>query len=85
MQPLYQQDVLMVWQMYDNFRSPGYIDDVAALFPRDVPDQQWRVMHVQLSSAGRAFGLFNLDRDVSSDHVWHAEQDSLNMARAVLC
>ncbi|KAI1615623.1 hypothetical protein EDD36DRAFT_193158 [Exophiala viscosa] len=56
--------LLFIGGMYDNFRSPGYTDDLAALFPRDVPDQQWRVMHVQLSSAGRSFGLFDLDRDV---------------------
>ncbi|KAK4944397.1 hypothetical protein LTR10_016283 [Elasticomyces elasticus] len=56
--------LLFIGGMYDNFRNPGYTDDLAALFPRDAPNQQWRVMHVQLSSAGRSFGLFDLDRDV---------------------
>ncbi|OAP64665.1 hypothetical protein AYL99_00637 [Fonsecaea erecta] len=56
--------LLFVGGLYDNFRSPAYVDDLAALFPRDVADQTWRVMHVQLSSNGRSWGLFDLDRDV---------------------
>ncbi|EXJ60850.1 hypothetical protein A1O7_05003 [Cladophialophora yegresii CBS 114405] len=56
--------LLFVGGLYDNFRWPRYLDDLAALFPRDVPDQQWRVMQVQLSSNGRSWGLFDLDRDV---------------------
>lgn len=64
--------LLFIGGLYDTFRSPGYVDTLAALFPRDEPDQKWRVMHVQLSSAGRAFGLFNLDRDVGSlDCPWY--------------
>ncbi|EXJ69960.1 uncharacterized protein A1O5_07033 [Cladophialophora psammophila CBS 110553] len=57
--------LLFVGGLFDNFRSPRYVDDLAALFPRDVPDQTWRVMHVQLSSNGRSWGLFDLDRDVA--------------------
>lgn len=58
--------LLFVGGLYDNFRWPRYVDDLAALFPRDLPDQQWRVMHVQLSSNQRSWGLFDLDRDVSN-------------------
>ncbi|OCT45773.1 hypothetical protein CLCR_01710 [Cladophialophora carrionii] len=57
--------LLFVGGLYDNFRWPRYLDDLAALFPRDVPDQQWRVMQVQLSSNGRSWGISDLDRDVS--------------------
>lgn len=56
--------LLFVGGLYDNFRSPAYIEDIAALFPRDVPGQKWRVMHVQMSSSGKTFGLYDLDRDV---------------------
>ncbi|EXJ91929.1 hypothetical protein A1O3_00479 [Capronia epimyces CBS 606.96] len=56
--------LLFVGGLYDNFRSPSYVDDLAALFLRDTPNQKWRVMHVQLSSAGKSFGLYDLDRDV---------------------
>lgn len=56
--------LLFIGGLYDSFRSPGYVDDLATLFPRNAPDQKWRVMHVQLSSAGRAFGIFDLNRDV---------------------
>ncbi|KAL2393998.1 hypothetical protein ABEF93_001842 [Exophiala dermatitidis] len=56
--------LLFVGGMYDVFRSPSYIEDLAALFPRDIPGQKWRVMHVQLSSSGKCFGLYDLDRDV---------------------
>ena len=56
--------LLFIGGMYDNFRSPRYVDDLAALFPRDEPDQKWSVFHVQLSSAGKSFGLVDLDRDV---------------------
>ena len=66
--------LLFIGGMYDNFRSPRYVDDIAKLFPRDVAGiggvgddvaQKWSVFHVQLSSAGRAFGIGGLDRDVS--------------------
>ncbi|KAL2423786.1 hypothetical protein ABEF95_007803 [Exophiala dermatitidis] len=56
--------LLFVGGMYDVFRSPSYIEDLAALFPRDIPGQKWRVMHVQLSSSGKCFGLYDSDRDV---------------------
>ncbi|KAL2423962.1 hypothetical protein ABEF95_010631 [Exophiala dermatitidis] len=56
--------LLFVGGMYDVFRSPSYIEDLAALFPRDIHGQKWRVMHVQLSSSGKCFGLYDLDRDV---------------------
>lgn len=66
-QPQQPRNVLLfVGGLYDNFRSPKYPDDLAKLFPRDVPGfQKWAVMHVQLSSAGRAWGMNDLDRDVS--------------------
>jgi hypothetical protein len=64
--PASPQNVLLwVGGLFDNFRNTGYVDDLATLFPRDQPDQNWRVMHVQLSSAGRSWGIFDLDRDVS--------------------
>ncbi|KAK5408597.1 hypothetical protein LTR06_007440 [Exophiala xenobiotica] len=56
--------LLFIGGLYDTFRSPGYVDNLAALFPRNAPDQKWRLVHVQLSSAGRAFGMFDLNRDV---------------------
>lgn len=56
--------LLFIGGMYDNFRSPRYVDDLAALFPRDEPDQKWSIFHVQLSSAGKCFGLVDLNRDV---------------------
>ncbi|KEF54795.1 uncharacterized protein A1O9_09237 [Exophiala aquamarina CBS 119918] len=56
--------LLFIGGMYDNFRSPKYPDDLAALFPRDEPNQKWSVFHVQLSSAGKCFGLVDLNRDV---------------------
>ncbi|KIW13480.1 hypothetical protein PV08_08668 [Exophiala spinifera] len=62
--------LLFIGGLYDSFRSPGYVDDLAALFPRNAPNQKWRVMHVQLSSAGRAFGVFDLNRDV--EEISHA-------------
>ena len=58
--------LLFVGGLYDGFRNPGYVDDLAALFPRDLPEQKWRVMHVQLSSNGRSWGLFDLNRDVGT-------------------
>ena len=56
--------LLFIGGLYDTIRSPGYVEDLAALFPRNAPNQKWRLMHVQLSSAGRAFGMFDLNRDV---------------------
>ncbi len=58
--------LLFIGGLYDNFGSPGYIDNLAALFPRDAPNQKWRLIHVQLSSAGRSFGIFDLNRDVGT-------------------
>ena len=57
--------LLFIGGMYDNFRSPLYVDDLAALFPRDAPNQKWSVMHVQLTSAGRGWGFSDLNKDVS--------------------
>lgn len=65
--------LLFVGGLYDNFRSPRYVDDLAALFPRDVPAQKWRVMHVQLSTAGRSWGLYDLNRDVSLLFIFASE------------
>ncbi len=61
--------LLFIGGLYDTFRSPGYVEDLAALFPIDRPHQRWRVMHVQLTSAGRSFGLVDLDQDVSEHLV----------------
>ena len=69
--------LLFVGGMYDNFRSPRYVDDLAALFPRDAPNQKWSVMHVQLTSAGRGWGLSDLDKDVSLPMISLLEANSL--------
>jgi hypothetical protein len=54
--------LLFVGGLYDDFKTPGYVDDLAALFP--AADDNWSVMHVQLSTAGRQWGLYDLNRDV---------------------
>ncbi|KAJ9604820.1 hypothetical protein H2200_010935 [Cladophialophora chaetospira] len=64
-----QNVLLFIGGLFDNFRWPRYLDDLAALFPRDVPNQNWRLMQVQLSSNGRSWGLFDLDRDVEEISV----------------
>lgn len=69
--------LLFVGGMYDVFRSPSYIEDLAALFPRDIPGQKWRVMHVQLSSSGKCFGLYDLDRDVSCN-IYKSNRHTFN-------
>ena len=52
--------LLFVGGMFDNFRSVSYVDELAEALHHS----PWRVCHVQLSSATRNFGTFNLDRDV---------------------
>ena len=52
--------LLFVGGMFDNFRGTGYVDELAETL-RSSP---WRVCHVQLSSASRSFGTFDLYRDV---------------------
>jgi hypothetical protein len=79
-----QNVLLFVGGMFDNFRWPRYLDDLAALFPCDVPNQNWRVMQVQLSSNGRSWGIFSLDRDVScviamSLRAWPPRQSFLGI------
>jgi hypothetical protein len=54
--------LLFVGGLYDDFKTPGYVDDLAALFPST--DDNWSILHVQLSSAGRQWGLYDLTRDV---------------------
>lgn len=55
--------LLFIGGLYDTFNQPRYVNDIAALFP--LHDQQtWRVMHVQLSSNGRSWGVMDIDRDV---------------------
>lgn len=55
--------LLFIGGMHDNFSHPQYVKDLAALFP--VRDKQtWRVMHVQLSSHGKAWGILSIDRDI---------------------
>lgn len=56
--------LLFVGGFYDSFLNPQYVADLAALFPATQP-QPWRVMHVQLSSAGRQWGTIHLDRDIA--------------------
>lgn len=55
--------LLFIGGLYDTFNGPSYVNDIAALFPLH-ENQEWRVMHAQLSSNGRAFGIFDLDRDI---------------------
>ena len=46
--------------MFDTFRGTGYVDELADALQHS----SWRVCHVQLSSASRSFGTFDLKRDV---------------------
>lgn len=55
--------LLFLGGLYDNFLTPSYPSDLAALFPLHSA-QTWRVIHTQLSSAGRAFGTLSIDRDI---------------------
>lgn len=55
--------LLFVGGLYDNYLIPSYTSDLAALFPLHL-GQTWRLLHVQLSTAGRAFGTLDIDRDV---------------------
>jgi len=55
--------LLFVGGLYDNFSSPPYLIDLAELFPRH-NDQQWALMHVQLSSAMKGFGTSDISRDI---------------------
>lgn len=55
--------LLFIGGMFDNFSHPHYVNDLAALFPLH-DTQEWRVMHVQLSSNGRSWGILDIDRDV---------------------
>lgn len=55
--------LLFVGGLYDNFNAPRYVNDLASLFPGH-ESQEWRVMHVQLSSNGRAWGFLSIDRDI---------------------
>lgn len=52
--------LLFVGGMFDNFRGTGYVDELADA----LQNSPWRVCHVQLSSASRSFGTFDLKRDV---------------------
>ncbi len=52
--------LLFIGGMFDNFRSVGYVDELAEI----LQTSSWRVCHVQLSSATRSFGTFSLSRDV---------------------
>lgn len=55
--------LLFIGGLYDNFSGQQYVPDLAALFPLH-EQQTWRVMHVQLSSHGRAWGVSSIDGDV---------------------
>lgn len=55
--------LLFIGGLYDTFNAPRYVNDIAALFPTHEA-QEWRVMHVQLSSNGRSWGIFDIDRDI---------------------
>lgn len=55
--------LLFIGGLYDNFLTPSYTSDLAALFPLHCA-QTWRLIHTQLSSAGRAFGTLDVDRDI---------------------
>lgn len=55
--------LLFVGGLFDTFNLPQYVTDLAALFPLH-STQEWRVMHIQLSSQGRSWGIFDIDRDI---------------------
>ena len=55
--------LLFIGGLYDTFNTPRYVTDLAALFPLH-SSQEWRVCHIQLSSNGRSWGIFDLDRDI---------------------
>lgn len=55
--------LLFIGGLFDNFNSPRYVNDIAALFPAH-NKQKWRVMHVQLSTNGKSWGILDIDRDV---------------------
>jgi pimeloyl-ACP methyl ester carboxylesterase len=55
--------LLFIGGLYDNFSSPPYLIDLAQLFPRH-NDQQWALMHVQLSSAMKGFGTSDISQDI---------------------
>ena len=55
--------LLFVGGLFDNFSSPPYLVDLAELFPR-YDNQQWVLMHVQLSSAMKGFGTSDMDQDM---------------------
>lgn len=61
--PVPKHVLLFVGGLFDTFNTPRYVNDLSRLFALH-DNQTWRVMHVQLSSAGRAFGVFDLDRDI---------------------
>jgi pimeloyl-ACP methyl ester carboxylesterase len=52
--------LLFVGGMFDNFRGTSYVDELAEV----LRPSSWKVCHIQLSSASRNFGHFNLGRDV---------------------
>ena len=47
--------------MFDNFLLPHYTLSLASLLSHS---PQWRLAHIQLSSAGRGFGVSSLSKDV---------------------
>ncbi len=55
--------LLFIGGLYDNFLQPSYVSDLAALLPLHT-SQTWRVMHVQLSTHGRGWGILDIDRDI---------------------
>jgi pimeloyl-ACP methyl ester carboxylesterase len=54
--------LIFVGGMFDNFLSPGYTVSLAQLFRGS---SKWRIVHIQLSSAMRGFGISSLSRDVA--------------------
>ncbi|KAJ9656586.1 hypothetical protein H2198_004820 [Neophaeococcomyces mojaviensis] len=57
--------LLFIGGLFDNFNLPHYVSDLSSLFPiSSTQHQPWRIMHVQLSSNGRSWGIFTIDRDI---------------------
>lgn len=52
--------------MFDNFLNPRYTLSLASLLRSST---QWRIAHVQLSSAMRSFGVSSLSKDVQEMNV----------------
>jgi hypothetical protein len=55
--------LLFIGGLNDNFSTPPYLANLAQLFPRH-NEQQWSLMHVQLSSAMKGYGTSDINQDI---------------------